>query len=186
MWIKRVIVKVPTINFQDINSIDRCVGTEFIFYYTPFTRIKKLLSCAYRKCKLPGSYNEEKTHFMVWRKGELCWLNEHGCVAKLYKYLNCDGSINLNYVYCNGIGGVLNSVEGVQIKCYSNERGHIPHVHAEYQGKKISIEIDSLKVKGSFKNPKKEKIAVQCVKQNREKYLQAYCDQTNGILVVDI
>ena len=61
------------------------------------------------------------------------------------------------------------------------EVSHVPHVRTIYQGEEISIEIHTLKVRGSYKNHKKQKEAAKYVEANTSNLLTKYNLKTNGI-----
>ena len=184
MCIKKTIVKVSVSHRDDLDvEFIRKVEREFPFYFTPITRIKALLRLAHKKCQLPCGYDIECMRFMVRRNGEMLWLDETGRVEKLYKYLDWHGCIELEYVLFDGIGGGLDKEDGISFFYHTKELRHVPHIHAEYQGEKISIEILTQKVKGKFKNKKKQKKAVQYVIKNQELLLEIYNNKTNGIRV---
>lgn len=186
MWIKKTAVKISAACREELDTdFIRKVEQEFFFYYTPLTRIRTLLRLMHRKCQLPKPYEEERTHIMVWRNGEQLWLDDNGRLAKLYKFLECNGCIDLEYVLYNGIGATLDRIEGIRFFYHTKELRHIPHIHAEYQGEKISIEIISLKTKGKFKNLKKQKVAIQYVTDKRDMLLEEYNKKTNGIHIFD-
>lgn len=52
----------------------------------------------------------------------------------------------------------------------TSEKNHskYPHIHVKYQGNKMCIYFETLRVKGHLKNPKKEKEAINYVKSNLE------------------
>ena len=184
MCIKKTVVRISAAKCADLDldylhNMDR----EFTFYYTSLTRIQRLLRTAYEKCPLPGSYEMECSRFMVWRNGERYWLDESGRVAKLYKHLGCNGRIDLEYVFANGIGGFIDEDEGIVFFYHTKELRHVPHVHVSYQGEEISIEILTLKVKGTFKNKKKQRKAVDYVSKHKASLLEDYNNKTNGIRV---
>lgn len=184
MCIKKALVRVSAVeceefDFEYIHDMDR----EFAFYFTPFTRIERLLRLAYKKCPLPGPYEMECDRFMVWRNSERHWLDESGRVARLYKYLGCDGRIDLEYVFSNGIGGFVDEEDGIVFFYHTKELRHIPHIHARYQGEEISIEILTLNVKGKFKNRKKQRKAIDYVSNHQVSLLEEYNNKTNGIRV---
>ena len=89
--------------------------------------------------------------------------------------------------YAIGLPGGLgiDTENGIRYILHTKELRHTPHVHARYQGQEISIDLFTFKVTNSFKNPKKEKEAVDYVKSNRDKYLQLYNMKTNGIHIDD-
>ena len=184
MWIKKTSVRISVAYGEQLDSeFIRKVNIEFPFFYTPFTKIETLLRLAHKKCQLPNSYQEEKTHFMVWRNGERLCLDDSGRVAKLYIYLNFTECIDLEYVFYNGIGVALDEIEGIEFFYHTKERRHVPHIHARYQGDVIAIELQSQKVIGKFKNRNKQKKAIQYVIENKEKLIKEYNQKTNGIRV---
>lgn len=67
---------------------------------------------------------------------------------------------------------------------HTKEKGHNrPHIHAQYQKKQISIDIETnKKIKGNLK-PDKEKLAIQWVINNKEFIIKKWNELTNGITI---
>ena len=179
MWIKRTVVKVSVADCEKT-----AIACEFPFSFTSLTQVDALLRKAYRKCHPCSSYDMECSNFYVCLNGELRQLELSGRVAKLYKYLGCNGEINLTYIFGYGIGGFFDEDNDVVFTFHTKESRHVPHVHASYQGDEISIDILTLRVKGSFKNGKRQRKAIRYVRENRGKFLEAYNEKTNGIHVL--
>ena len=187
MFVKKIFVKTNVAYPETTDPVFvKQIEHKFPFYYTPFTKNKRLLRKIYRKCQFDKPYQEEVTHFYVYRNGEQLRPDENGRVTKLMQYLLCNDSLNIEYVLWNGTGAELAREEGIRFFLYPNEGRHVPHIHAEYQGETISIEIRTLMVKGEFKNRQKQKRSVNFVKKNRQWLLDEYNHKTNGIHVDDI
>ena len=184
MWIKKTSVKVSVVNQEELDAeFVNKVETVFPFWYTPLTRIDKLLRAAYKECQLPGECDIECSRFMVRRNGKLFWLDESGQVTRLMNYLGWSSSIELEYALFDGFGGGLDKEDGVYFLYHTKELRHTPHIHARYQGEEISIEILTQKVKGKFKNKKKQRQAIDYVIKNQKRLLEEYNSKTNGIRV---
>jgi hypothetical protein len=184
MCIKKIMIKVSVGNREELDTeFVNKIEQEFPFIYTPLTKINTLLRLAYKKCQLPCEYAIEHSRFMVRRNGELLWLDERGRITRLNKYVGRDGRIELEYLLADGIGGGLDKEDGICFFYHTKELRHAPHIHAKYQGEEISIDILTQKVKGKFKNKKKQRQVVDYVIKNQQRLLDEYNNKTNGIRV---
>ncbi len=114
------------------------------------------------------------------------YVSIHGVLQSLYEvdFINDE---NLTIIYSE-IQSLNNSVffdekDGVIFFFHTNEKNHkySPHVHASYSGNEISISLTDFHIKGSLKNLKKNRLAVDYVKANLDDFLEKWnnCIQNN-------
>lgn len=67
-------------------------------------------------------------------------------------------------------------VEDIAFVFRTREQNHrsYPHVHAFHDDREISINLRNGKVEGHFKNSRKERTAVKCVKENLKYFLEGW------------
>lgn len=139
-------------------------------------------SLVYRAAKL---CNEEKTaafeRFAIKYDGYFYNIRKNCPLKRLLLFLGNSNAITLYYRIGIGGGLGLGEEKGIRYFFYSNESAHTPHVHAKYQGRTVSIDLQTLKVKGSFKSKKKEFEAVQHIRANQAEYIKKFALYTNGI-----
>lgn len=83
------------------------------------------------------------------------------------------------------VRAIVNELHGVKLIIHPNEKGHnIPHIHAEYQGKNISIAIENGKILAGNLSPKKEKIAVRWVLENKKEISERWNELVVGCVVL--
>lgn len=182
MWIKQIKIKTGTAYPEGLDKefIDQ-ITNEFSMYATPFTTNVQLLNKARSICHCNDDQNTLVERFRIIYKGHYYSLNSSGRLIKLIRFLGNPNTLYLDYTI--GIPGGLGTEKknGIHYFLHTKELRHVPHVHARYQGEEISIEILTSKVKGSFKNHKKLKEAVEHIKCNRADFLEKYNMYTNGI-----
>lgn len=187
MWLKKIVVKITVAYCEEVDeSFLGQIEREFTFYYTPFTKTKKLLETIYEKSWSNDPFQEVIKHYYVYKNGEQLLPDVNSRLSKLIGYLNCEDILNIEYVIWNGIGASIDEDDGIRYFYHTKELRHVPHIHAKYQDEEISIDILTLKVKGQFKNSKKQKKAVRYVKKNEKMLLDMYNKKTNGIHVYDL
>lgn len=93
---------------------------------------------------------------------------------------------NKLFVVCNLIvspyGAVrIDKVNGITYFCRPSETPHLkyPHVHAEYQGETIYVNLKKLEITGRFKNKTKMKEARLYVLKNKEEILKTWNELFN-------
>lgn len=180
----KIILSCP----DDVNVSEefiRQISQTFVFYYTPFTKIKRLLIKTCRVCNCSKDKDFRSQHFMAKVNDKYYPLDEDGRVLRLIDYLNCGNVLYLEYII-SGSGGLgIETKNGIYYFYHIKECRHVPHIHAKYQGDEISVEILTLKTKGKFENIKRQKEAVQYVKEHRAELLDSYNKKTNGIHIDD-
>lgn len=141
-------------------------------------------SLVYRAAKL---CNEEKTaafeRFAIKYDGYFYNIRKNCPLKRLLLFLGNSNAITLYYRIGIGGGLGLGEEKGIRYFFYSNESAHTPHVHAKYQGRTVSIDLQTLKVKGSFKSKKKEFEAVQHIRANQAEYIKKFALYTNVLRV---
>ena len=87
-----------------------------------------------------------------------------------------DNTLVLHFV--DGTGDTLCEIEGVSFVIHPNERDRhqfTPHIHCKYQGEETRIRIcDATFMDKGFKSKKKNKLAVDYVKKNKEKLMRIW------------
>lgn len=157
------------------------ITQEFSLIVTPFTKVKKLLYKAKVVCKAEDDIDTLPLRFpmIIWNHAEQ--LERDANLLKVLAFAGYPQTVELVYVI--GIPGGLgiDDKNGIYYFYHTNEKGHVPHIHARYQGEEISIEILTLNVRGQLKNKKKQKEIIEYVKCNKKKLLKDYNLKTNGI-----
>lgn len=162
----------------------------FDYNYSVFTKINDLFQYAFYFSKNPYSdvpkigkkaYNENAPeHFLFENNDDFLVLKKDLCLTKFIRNFNVKNTLVLYYTPLAGGRGV-DTIDNIKFFLHSNEKHHPPHIHAKYQGDEISIDLKTFKIKGRFKNKKKQKDALICAKENQSKWLDAYRKYTNGI-----
>ncbi len=110
-------------------------------------------------------------------------------VLRLLNYLRQeDGAIYLIWTYWPYAGGAdVHYQDGIKFIIHTDEYVHRgrPHVHAQYSGDVIKIDIQTLKTKGKLKNKKKQKEAIRIVNENKAFFIQKWREYTGGLNVPD-
>ena len=184
MFIEKIKIKTYTPYVEDLSQgCIKSIFREFTFYYTPFTKNEKLLEKACSVCKTGDGKEDGKSRFLIKYKNENCNINPCVYFRKFVKYLGNPEELQLEYVIGLPGGLGIEKTKGINYFLHTKETNHLPHIHARYQGDEILIYINTLEIKGKFKNKNKDKEALEYVKNNREKLLIKYRDYTNGIIV---
>ena len=109
-------------------------------------------------------YDREKLHFRLKQLNDIFKINGSKILIQ----------IGMGY----GRGGCVGSLDGIRFYIHNaNEKdkhANKPHVHCDYSGESISVDLNTLEVTGKFKNPKKQKIALEKIKKNRTGLLNYY------------
>lgn len=91
----------------------------------------------------------------------------------------------LTWEYSLPGGADVYEEDGIKFVIHTDEYIHrgTPHVHAEYSGEKLKIDIRSLVTKGRFKNRKKQKKAIEAVDNHREFFMKKWNELVGGLHV---
>lgn len=182
MLIRKITVKTRPSNPDGLDeTFISQITQEYSLIVTPFTKIKKLLSEAKRVCKSNDDDETLQNRFLIDISKQFQQLDSDANLLRLLAFIGYPQTINL--IYMIGIPGGLgiDDKNGIYYFYHTNEKGHVPHIHARYQGEEISIEILTLNVRGQLKNKKKQKEIIEYVKCNKKKLLKDYNLKTNGI-----
>ena len=162
----------------------------FDYYYTSTSLLGELLQFAsfFMGCSLPYEgrfdcfYDGNAKDRFLFQTFDLdyCYLNTNYGIDRFIRNNDISDNLKLFYIPLGG-GKGIDEQNGIRYYFHSDESGHSPHIHAKYQGDEISIFITTLKIRGSFKNKKKEKEAKEYVCNNKEKLLNDFIKYTNGI-----
>lgn len=121
---------------------------------------------------------------LLWQQyfsGDLCYyisISEEKyynlSLKDLSSQFNISNIIITLWLNKDGIGKAIGVKEGVKIYFNSNERDlhHNPHVHCEYSGKKVRIEIDPIKVLDSPFKKSKMDIAISIIKEHKTELIE--------------
>lgn len=104
---------------------------------------------------------------------------------KLQRLVEFLETSDITLFYPCGRGGGYALFDGLRFYFHSNESGHTPHVHVDYQGESISIDLLTGDVIGKFKNPKKLRKARIYAHTHKIELMQAFNEQSHGISVPD-
>ena len=185
MLIKKIIVKTGTTYPEGLSDeVLENATKQFTFFYTPFTRISRLIRKGCEICNCDYGWATNVWRFSVMQGEKFFFLEPDAYLWRMLKHLGCDKYIYLEYTIGIPGGGEVARQSGIRYFYHTKELRHLPHIHAEYQGDELSIEILTFKVKGKFKNRKKQNEAVLYVKRNRDDLLAMYNESTNGIRIV--
>ena len=157
------------------------ITNDFTICVTPFTTNKHLLLKAAAICRCSDPPVDLRNRFQLTHNGNFYQLDYSGKLSQLINFLGNPSSIYLEYAIGLPGGLGIEQKNGITYFFHTKELRHIPHIHARYQGEELSIEILTLKVRGSYKNHKKQKEAVNYVAANANRLLIEYNLKTNGI-----
>ncbi len=144
----------------------------FCFSKNPFLDLKKLEK---------KSYDEDAPeHFLFEINDDFLPLKKDQRLIKFIRNFNIKNNLVLYFTPLAGGRGV-DEINSIKFFLHSNEKSHTPHIHAKYQGDEISIDLITFKIKGEFKNKKKQKNALTYAKENQSKWIDSYKKYTNGI-----
>lgn len=93
-----------------------------------------------------------------------------------------DDKLFVNIVYSKVIpinnSYIIYRENGVKIDISTKEHCHLnyPHIHAIYNGERISIGLDNFEIEGTFKNPSKQKVAINYVKKHQRELKRIWND----------
>lgn len=182
MLFKKIVVKTGTMYPEGLDKdfISK-ISTEFSMYIWPFTTNMHMLLKASKACKYELGKDSLVDRFQVVQDGRFYCLDGKGKLHKLIEFLGNPASLYLDYAIGLPGGFDLDEKDGIRFFVHTKELRHVPHIHARYQGEVISIEILTLKVRGAFKNKKKQQEAICYVELNRDELLKQYNLKTNGI-----
>ena len=182
MCFKRIHIKTGT-QFPEGLDADfvHQITKEFTMFVTPFTTNKCMLRKAHDVCNSEDACRTLEDRFQVVVNDGLYRLDGAGKLNKLICFLGNPPTLYLDYAIGLPGGFGLDERNGIYYFLHTKELRHVPHVHARYQGKEISVELLTDNVKGTFKNRKKQKEAIAYVKANSEEFLRKYNMKTNGI-----
>lgn len=182
-FIKKAIIQTGTPYQDDLApGVLGCITKRFIFYYTPFTRVEALIQKACKACGCTNDESELRLRFSIHNADTSFLPHLDASVTRLIAYLGYPATVYLEYAIGIPGGRGIERKNGIRYFFHTKELRHLPHVHAEYQGDEISIDILSPKIrKGGFKNKRKEKEAVEYVRNHAEELLQQYNECTNGV-----
>ena len=157
------------------------ITKEFSMYVFPFTTNMRLLRKARTACKSSDSNSSLLERFRIVQDDQYYALECAGKLKRTMRFLGNPKTIYLEYIIGLPGGLGVDTKDGIFYFFHTNERGHMPHIHAKYQGKEISIGILTGEVKGEFKNKKKQREAIGYVEANKQELLERYNQKTNGI-----
>ena len=182
MWFKKIKIRIGTSFLDELpEEFIYQITKDFTMYVTPFTTNRCLLIKAAAICQCSDTPADLRNRFQIAHNGNFYQLDYSGKLSQLITFLGDPTSINLEYVIGLPGGLGIEQKNGITYFLHTKELRHIPHIHARYQGEELSIEILTLKVRGSYKNRKKQKEALNYVAANANRLLAEYNLKTNGI-----
>lgn len=185
MCFKKIRIKTGTSYPEELNEeFIRQISKDFTIYVTPFSSNKKLLIKAGAICQCADTPKDLGKRFQIAYNGNFYQLDYSGRLNRLIRFLGNPKTINLEYSIGLPGGLGVDENDGISYFFHTKELRHTPHIHAKYQGEEISIEILTLKVRGSYKNRKKQSEAIKYVKNNTSRLLAEYNLKTNGIHIL--
>ena len=154
------------------------VDKQFEFSYTDETRIAELLQA------ITGSQTIEETHLLQYHlkhQGQCFMFCPNVLLKTLLEYLKNPNTLCIEFQMGIPGGFGLDNVDGVKFEMHPNENAHTANIHATNSGETIQINLITLKVKGKFKNRKKQKFAIEYTKQHQLEWIEEFNRSTNGI-----
>lgn len=171
-------------NYKDDPNIDISKYTaEFVFSYDNDTLVRQLIKRCYQILPEPYDPIVHNPRYLVQFESSYYEIDEEYPLADFVNTFGVDGTLKLFYTIGLPGGYGLATIDGVDLFFHSNERGITPHIHAEYQGDEVSIDVLNLEVIGTMRSKKKLKTVVDFVSNHRSFIADQYRLHTNGIYV---
>ncbi len=176
------------INNNQINSLLK----GFTFAYDDNTTIYELLKYTNKKYRsivsnLNKSLKDLDKEDIVKNNYRLCFNNSYVYlydlntrIIDILSYFNSDEIIFI-YTFFLEIGGRLDTIDGLDFYMHSKENGkhHLPHMHVRYNNQEVVISLTGEILDGSI-NSKKQKRAIEIIKDDRESFLLKWNTMTDG------